>query len=580
MKQVVGAILVGLCAGVGMASVVWAEEGAPPPPVMMEEKSVPVVPLPKDLPTVTVVEPLPPRASDPVPAAAQTPAQIEQAAPPDSIAPVANEAAEPAPAPVAEKPASDKKESDGDKQPKKKKSKKTKEKKSSAQDPFDLDPDQKGKEFSLQEALHETYLHNPTLRAARAATKATFEKLPQALAGWLPSATASGGVTYSTLNRDPGGTTKNTEKEAAVSVSQSLYRGGRTVAGTRAATALIDAQLGTLASAERSVLYQAVVSYMDVLQARAVVNVNEQNRKVIDRQLKATQDRFNVGDVTRTDVAQSEFRLARAQADLTAAGGSLRATRAVFEQVVGMPPENLVLPGPSAFSFPSSTDEAAHMAETYNPDVIAAQARELAAKENVDIEFGSLLPDVSVNAGASMTRDPSGFALDGTDAANVGVSASMPLYEGGATRSRVRAAKYTANELYMKVIEAKRAAREEAVRAFENLNTAQAELISRQAQVRAAEIARDGVRAEAEQGERTILDALDADLEVRDAQVAMITARRNKVVAEYALASALGMLVPGNIGISDKVFDPDSFGRGTLLKMFSVHADTEDEVGK
>jgi outer membrane protein len=285
------------------------------------------------------------------------------------------------------------------------------------------------------------------------------------------------------------------------------------------------------------------------------------------------------GDVTSTDVAQAEFRLAQAEADLIAALGVFRIARASFEQVVGVIPDRLTLPE-QKFSFPVTIDESVTMAETYNPDVIAAEARHFAAKNNIDVEAGALLPEINLNAGLSMNRDGIGGINDRSDGGQVGVRASVPLYEGGAIRSRVREAKYTANELYMRTLEAKRAAREETVRAFENLNTARAELISRVAQVRAAEVARNGVRQEVDLGQRTILDALDAELEVRDAQIALIDAKRNEVVASFALASALGLLLPGNVGITDLVFDTNRFGWRTLTSGLTTAADTEPEEGR
>ncbi len=190
------------------------------------------------------------------------------------------------------------------------------------------------------------------------------------------------------------------------------------------------------------------------------------------------------------------------------------------------------------------------------------------------------MPDVSLNAGVSATRGAISSLYDESETGRVGVSLSMPLYEGGAIRSRVRAAKYTANELYLKILSARRAAREETVRAWENLVSARAEYVSRQAQVRAATIARDGVRQEAELGQRTILDSLDADLELRDAEIAEIAADRNRVVAEFALASAIGQLVPGNVGIEEQVFDPSDVRNRTLTSVLSTGIEKEPEDGR
>ncbi len=428
--------------------------------------------------------------------------------------------------------------------------------------------------------LREAYLFNPDLRATRAATKAVFEQLPQATAYFQPRVNATGDITYSSTDTDTSIESSGTEKTAGVDLTQSLWRGGRTMAQIRGADARIDAQLAQLADTERTVLFNAAQAYMDVLKAGATVRVNEKNRDVIARQLQATKDRFRVGDVTRTDVAQSEFRLAQAEADLTSATGAFRSARAVFEQVVGVPaPDHLDTPQ-SLFSLPATQDEAITASEMYHPDVIAAKARERAAKSDIDVEAGALLPDVSLNAGVSATRGAISSLYDESETGRVGVSLSMPLYEGGAIRSRVRAAKYTANELYLKILSARRAAREETVRAWENLVSARAEYVSRQAQVRAATIARDGVRQEAELGQRTILDSLDADLELRDAEIAEITADRNRVVAEFALASAIGQLVPGNVGIEEQVFDPSDVRNRTLTSVLSTGIEKEPEDGR
>lgn len=433
--------------------------------------------------------------------------------------------------------------------------------------------------LSIGDALREAYVGNPTLRAARAAVKAEYEKKPQAASYWQPNVDASADVTYSATERDPGGTDTGTEKSAGVSLVQPLYRGGRTIAGQHLADAEVDAQMAMLATTERTVLFQTAQAYMDVLRAQATVTVNEKNRDAIARQLRATNDRFRVGDLTRTDVSQSEFRLAQAEAELTTSIGSLRSARAVFEQLVGLLPERLALPSPM-FNFPNKLDDAITMAETYNSDVIMAEALHRAAQQNIDVQFGELLPEIALSAGASMTRDPAGGVYDEANAGSVGVSFSMPLYEGGATRSRVRQAKYTANEKFMTVLEARRMAREQAVRSWEDLNAARAEMKSREAQVKAAEVARSGVYQEADVGQRTILDSLDADLEVRDAQIALIAAKRNEVVAEYALASALGLLLPGNVGIQETVFNPIEYGQRVGGTAFGTGVEVEPETGR
>ncbi len=436
--------------------------------------------------------------------------------------------------------------------------------------------------LSITDALHDAYLSNPTLRAARAEVKAAFEKKPQAAAYWQPDVSAAVDVTYKGIKTDPGESEGALEKSASVALVQPLYRGGRTLAGVRGANAEVDAQLAILASTERLILFRTAQAYMDVLSAQANVGVNERNRDVIARQLRAAQDRFRLGDITRTDVSQSEFRLAQAEADLTTANGNLRAARAVFEQLVGRLPERLVLPR-STFQFPAQVDEAVKMAETQNSDVLMAEALRVAAEQNVKVALGALLPEIALKAGGSLTRDPVGLGYDDARAGQVGVSLSVPLYQGGALKSTVRQAKYTANQKFMNVLEARRAAREDAVRAWEGLAAARAEMTSREAQVRAAEVAQAGVHEEADVGERTILDALDADQAVRDAQIALINAKRNEIVAEYALASAIGLLVPDQIGITEQPLDTTRLGgkaSGFTFGDADLDVETETETGR
>lgn len=393
---------------------------------------------------------------------------------------------------------------------------------------------------TLSGVLKQTWETSPSLMAARSAQKAIEESLPQAQAGWKPRLDADASVTRS----DPAGSAldANTAKDAGLSVTQPLYRGGRTVAEIRAANNAIKAGAARLALSEQSVLLGAATAYMDVVRDQALVDLGEQNKSVIEKQLKASEARFQVGDVTRTDVSQAKARLAQAQADLIAARGNFRISRAAFFQVTGQNPERLELRPKIVLPLPPTLEESIAMAETKNPGIQAARYDYRASDDNKDAVLGELMPEVS--AFGSVTRDWDGRSADGTSTA-VGVRASMPLYEAGSVRSRLRQARHTVDQKNMTLASARRLAREDIVTGWENLQAARAEIDSRRAQVGAATLARDGVHQEAEVGARTILDALDADRELLNAQVALVTAERNEIVAQFSLGAALGLLGAG-----------------------------------
>ena len=295
------------------------------------------------------------------------------------------------------------------------------------------------------------------------------------------------------------------------------------------------------------------VAYLDVLRDDALLKLATNNRTVIDRQFDATSKRFEVGELTRTDVAQAEARRARADSGVITAQAAVRSSRATFERIIGYQPENLGFPL-DKLEIPATLDGVTSYAETWNPLVRAAQYAHKAAESDVNSQYGNLLPQVALSGDLTKAYDPSG-SIEDSDSAAIGVVASFPLYEAGATRSRVRESKKSAQQRYAQILEAKRQAREQSITAWENLQASRGEVESRLAQVEASEVARFGVKQEADLGARTILDTLDADQEVLDAQVALVTASRNDVVALYTLAAAMGILNPKTLGFGNKVPD-------------------------
>ncbi|WP_341703882.1 TolC family outer membrane protein [Ferrovibrio sp.] len=411
---------------------------------------------------------------------------------------------------------------------------------------------------SFADALSAAYNNNPTLLAARAALRATDEGVPQALSGWRPTVTLSGEIgrqrqefsVASTSSRD--GYTD--PRSLSLTVSQPLYRGGRTEAATDAAEALVLAGRQDLASTERSVLLDAVTAYMDVVQNQAVLELNRNNEEVLRRQLEATRERFRVGEITRTDVAQAESRLSGATAGRISAEGALVSSRAVLARVMGEMPTTLVNPPPLP-PLPKSEEEALAVAYDENPTLLGARFREVAAKFDVRTASGALLPTVSLNGTLTKAEEQSTTHID-SETAKIALSVSVPLYEAGSVYSQTRQRKQVHNQRRIQVEEQRRAVRQQVVQAWENLNTARSNIQARQAQVEAARIALEGVQQEAEVGSRTTLDVLDQEQEYLDARVAEVRSRRDEYVAGFTLLSAVGRLGARQLSLPVEYYDP------------------------
>ena len=413
---------------------------------------------------------------------------------------------------------------------------------------------------TLSEALSSAYNNNPTLLAARASLRATDEGVPQALSNWRPTVSVTGEYGRQKQEFQPP-TASNPNQilspnTKSLTLSQPLYRGGRTEASTDSAEALVLAGRQDLAATERRVLLDAVTAYMDVVQNQAVLELNRNNEEVLRRQLDAVRERFRVGEITRTDVAQSESRLSRATADRISAEGALVSARAVLARVIGEMPRVLTQPPPLP-QLPVSEEEALAISFDENPDLLGARFREVAAKNDVRAVSGGLLPTISLNGSLTDASETSRRNL-GTETAKVAVQLTMPLYEGGAVYSQTRQRKQTHNQRRIQVEEQRRAVRQSVVQAWENLSTARSNITARRAQVDAARIALEGVQQEAEVGSRTTLDVLDAEQEYLDARVAEVRSRRDEYVAGFTLVSAVGRLNARQLSLPVEYYDPET----------------------
>lgn len=410
---------------------------------------------------------------------------------------------------------------------------------------------------TLEEALSAAYANNPTLQAQRAALRATDEGLPQAKAGWRPTVTLLGDIGKSRSETDTSTTNGDWETRTTYSgtlqVTQNLYAGGGTEAGIAKAEADIMAQRSRLRSSEQTVLLNAATAYLDVLRDSAVLELNIQNEARLAKQLEATQDRFEVGEVTRTDVAQAESRLSRARADRVSAQGALETSKAVYEQIIGEKPGELVEPDFS-LNLPTSRDESVAIAAERNPDVMANVYDRESALKQIRVQFADLMPSVDLTGSASRSRNQSS---DDTRVDDLTIEASLtiPVYQAGFETSQVRQAKQTAAQELKQIEEARRAAVEDATSSWENYQTSLAQIRAFEEEVRATTIALEGVQQEAAVGSRTVLDVLDAEQELLNANVSLVRSQRDELVAQFDLLAAVGGLTAKDIGLGINYYD-------------------------
>ncbi len=415
---------------------------------------------------------------------------------------------------------------------------------------------------TLEEALVGAYQTNPTLQARRAEQRATDEAVSQAVAGWRPTLTGYG--SYSHLLQDTGiggaNSTANPDiklnpARIGATLNQPLFRGGRTVAATKEAKNTVQAGRAGLIATEQDVLLQTITAYMDVFQDQAVLELNQRNVEVLTRQLDATRDRFAVGEITRTDVAQAEAALSSSVASRTLSEAQITASRAEYEKLVGNPPTKLE-EAPGLPDLPSSEEEARAMALAANPSLNAAKYTEVAAGQGVKGAVGALLPSADAVGEMSFTDEASQFASF-VRVKQVSGQLTVPFYQGGRVYSEVREARQTHRQRRLEVVENQRQALELAASAWANFKALRSTIDSREEQVRANEIALDGVRQEASVGSRTTLDVLEEEQRLLDSRVQLVRAKRDQQVAAYELLSVVGGLTAPNLNLPVTVYDPD-----------------------
>ncbi len=433
---------------------------------------------------------------------------------------------------------------------------------------------------TLNEALASAYRYNPQLDAERARQRATDEEVPRAKSGYRPRIDANGDVNFVNTNTRPDSVTEGRTypKGYSIDAVQPVFTGLQTLYGVKGAEASVRSGREQLRTIEQQVLLDAVTAYMDVVRDQSIVQERENNVRVLSKELRATKDRFAVGEVTKTDVAQAQARRAGAVSDLDQSRANLKSRRAVYEQVIGHPPTRLSYPSGYERLLPKSLGEAKSIGMQENPNVVGALYDEEAARHDVDRIRGELLPTVQLEASYSDRYD-SGGGLSQSETATVTGRLRVPIYQGGEVYARVRQAKHTHIQRLQQIEQARTEVEAQITAAWSQLLGVRAQLSSDGVQVESNRTALNGVREEERVGQRTVLDVLDAELELLDAQVQLSTTRRNLVVAAYALLASVGRLEVAQLGVSDPVYDPEVHYHEVRRKWWGVSiTDSEGHV--
>lgn len=422
---------------------------------------------------------------------------------------------------------------------------------------------------TLAEALAATYSTQPALQAERAKLRATDENVPTALAGWRPTVVVAGTVGYgdgysrviSPFNGQSISIDQRTLRDIATAqatVTQPVYTGGKVHANINRSKNQVMAERANLIAQEQTSFNNAVGAYVGVIQAKELLELDINNEQVLTKQLQATNDRFRVGEITRTDVAQAEAALEGARATRETAVGSLQTARATFQQIIGVfPPDDLIEPQP--LNLPVHTEqESAILAAANNPLVINALFNDAAAKDAIDVAFAALLPQVSLQ-GQTFQQNNAGSPANQANGYEVTAQLSVPLYQGGSEYSAVRQARQAEQQTQRLIDDAKRTAVQNAIQAWDTLVAAKAAADSTRAQIRANEVALEGTEREAIVGSRTTLDVLNATQLLLTSRTTLVQNLSQVITASYAVAVAIGRLTARDLHLPVPLYDDTAY---------------------
>ena len=417
---------------------------------------------------------------------------------------------------------------------------------------------------TLQDALSQAYATNPDLQSERANQRANDENVPIARSQGLPAFNATGAANDSLYNTNATALTPSRQAQLGLNLSQPIYSGGSIRNSVRAAEVRVNAGRANLRGTEADIFTQTVTAYLNVIRDESIVRLNQENVHVLEVNLQATRDRFQVGDLTRTDVAQSEARLALAQSQLRSAEAQLIGSRETYIRVVGTPP-GVLAPPPPLPNLPQDVQTAEQAALANNPFLEAAQLARDASRYDTRVAQAGRLPQVSLGAGGNYLNYLGSVGAIGRRAgltptattATVGVQVSLPLFQGGRPAAQVRQAQAREGAAIETVTLTERGVIAQARSAYASYQAALRVIESSRTAVQANQLSLEGVRAENSVGTRTILDILNAEQELLNSQVQYVTAERDAYVAGFSLLASMGRAQAKDLNFDSRLlYDP------------------------
>ena len=404
-------------------------------------------------------------------------------------------------------------------------------------------------------ALSKAYVGNPQLKADQARQRATDERVPQAKSGWRPTVTANADVSKFYQDNSVTGKTDFLSRSLQIQLSQPVFDGFRSENALREADATVQAGNQNLLAVEQQVLLDGAIAFMNVIRDRQIANYRRGSLSNFTEQVRAAKARFDVGEITRTDVAQSNARAFDARGRYAVAVGNLETSVANYIRVIGAKPDRLIFPRLSP-RVPKSLRQAIAIAGETNPEILAAAYVEAAAEANIGVQKSDLLPKLNFEASYSIDNN----SLNTVGRTRSGVIAgtlSVPLYQSGRVYSQIREAKQISSQRKLEVLDVHRQVRERVVSAWHLLKAATATIAAAKEAVAANQIALDGVKQEAQVGTRTTLDVLNAENELVETQVALATSLRDRIVAGYQLVAAIGRMTAADLRLSVNIYEPE-----------------------
>lgn len=433
-----------------------------------------------------------------------------------------------------------------------------------------LSPGQAGAETILG-ALAKAYQNNSSLNSARANVRVTDENVAIAKSGYRPTIAATGSLQYT---RRPGATDLDIRTGSfGVQINQTLFDGFQTKNNVLAAKSQVYAARESLRNTEQNTLYSAATAYLDVIRDRQIAVLRERNLEFLSEQVRAARSRFDVGEGTRTDVAQAEASRSAAVAQLSLARATAQASEATYRQIVGDAPGKLQPVSPLARLLPKSLGQAIELALVRHPAILATQHLVDAAGFSVNSAEGALLPGVTASAGVSRSFTDTSPALgtDGyTNSASIGATLTIPLYQGGRTSALVRQSKESLGQARIEVDVSRDQVRAAVTSAWTQFQAGAEVVAANRELVSAAQLALNGVIEERNVGQRTTLDVLDQQADVINAQVDLVSAEHDVVLASFAILSAIGSLGVESLGLSVATYKPEEHYEAVKDKWFGL----------